>query len=161
MADLITEPDPDHTGSAATRNRALERVQTEWLLPLDSDDVLMPNATQLLCEAQERSGGDVISGSAWIPQVAGHGEVIGPEEGVVPTDQVKARSWLNCSALMRTEDVRAVGGWEFRWDAHAGLMLDDYGLFYKLASLGKTFIRIPETVIIWNVNGNNTSGQPW
>src|ERR1700734_826097 len=56
LAGLIIEADPEHTGSAATRNRALARVETEWVLFLDDDDQLMPNALQVLTEAQEATG---------------------------------------------------------------------------------------------------------
>jgi GT2 family glycosyltransferase len=154
------EIDEDHTGSAATRNRLLAKVTTEWVLWLDDDDMLMPNAVQLLVEAQKRTGADVVSGAAWIPQTADHGEPVRtPTPGWIPPDFVQERSRLHVSSLMRAELVRQVGGFESRADPGTGMELDDYGLYWKLAEHGATFYRIPETVLIWNVHGANTSGR--
>ena len=157
----VTEFDTDRTGSASTRNRALEKVSTEWVLWLDDDDQLMPHAVQLLVEAQRATGADVVSGSAWIPQLPGHTEPTEPiEPGWIPADLVQERSRLTVTALMRTELVRAVGGFERRRDPGTGMDLDDYGLYWKLAGHGASFWRIPETVFVWNHHGRNTSGRP-
>jgi GT2 family glycosyltransferase len=152
------EIDEDHTGSAATRNRALAKVTTEWVLWLDDDDQLMPNAVQLLVEAQQRTGADVVSGAAWIPQTPDHTEPIAPGLGWLDAAYVQERSRLTVSSLMRTEAVRQVGGFEYRRDPGTGMDLDDYGLYWKLAEAGASFYRIPETVLIWNHHGANTSG---
>ncbi len=159
-ARVITEHDPDRTGSAATRNRALAKVKTEFVLWLDDDDVLMPNAVQLLVEAQQANAADVVSGPAWIPQLPWHAEPTAPLEPgwILPAD-VQARSRLTVTSLMRTALVRSVGGFVRRHDPGTSLDLDDYGLYYALAEAGATFYRIPETVFIWNVHGANTSGR--
>ena len=57
---VIVEEDAGRTGSAATRNRALARVRTDWLLCLDDDDELMPNAVQVLTEAQAVATWDAV-----------------------------------------------------------------------------------------------------
>ena len=158
---VLVEYDADRTGSAATRNRALEKVTTEWVLWLDDDDILMPNAIQLLVEAQRATCADVVSGSAWIPQLPGHAEPTEPvPPGWIPAGVVQARSRLTVTSLMPTELVRKVGGFERRHDPGTGMDLDDYGLYWKLADVGATFYRIPETVFVWNIHGANTSGQP-
>lgn len=159
-ACLLIQHDDDREGSAATRNRALARVETEWVLWLDDDDLLMPNAIQLLTEAQKRTGADIVSGSAWIPQTADHREPTSPiEPGWLSPEFVTERSRLTVTSLMRTEMVRAVGGFEFRADPGTGMALDDFGLYVRLAAAGATFWRIPETVFIWNIHGANTSGR--
>lgn len=156
----VAEFDADRTGSAATRNRALAKVETEFVLWLDDDDQLMPHAVQLLVEAQQATGADVVSGAAWIPQLAGHAEPTKPTPpGWVPAEVVQERSRLTVTALMRTELVRAVGGFERRRCPATDMELDDYGLYWKLAEAGATFWRIPETVFVWNVHGANTSGR--
>ena len=35
---IIIEPDPDRTGAAATKNRAIAKVRTRWTAVLDDDD---------------------------------------------------------------------------------------------------------------------------
>lgn len=157
---LLVEEDPGRTGSAATRNRALARVETPWLLCLDDDDQLTPHAVQLLAEAQQATGADVTSGGAWIPQRPGHREPAAPEPGWVDTETITARSVLHVTSLVRTGLAREAAGFEFRRDPGTGMMLDDYGLYCNLAAAGARFWRIPETVLIWHHHDGNTSGQP-
>jgi hypothetical protein len=162
MPSLVIETDEDRTGSAATRNRALARVSTEFCLWLDDDDQLMPHAVQVLTEAQQGTGADVVSGGAWIPQRPGHAEPVDvPPPGWVSPATVTARSVLTVSSLARTDLARQAGGFQFRRDPGTLMMLDDYGYYCALAEAGASFYRVPETVLIWHVHGANTSGQPW
>jgi glycosyltransferase involved in cell wall biosynthesis len=158
---LLLEADPDRTGSAATRNRALSKVATEWVLWLDSDDQLMPHAVQLLTEAQAETGADVISGRAWIPQSPGHREPVqAPGPGWIPPDAVTARSVLHVSSLTRAGLLRKAGGFVFRRDPGTGMELDDFGAYVGLAEAGATFWRVPEAILIWHHHSGNTSGKP-
>lgn len=159
-ASLVIETDEGRTGSAETRNRALARVTTEWVVCLDDDDQLMLNAVQVLTEAQAATGADVVSGGAWIPQVTGHGEpVAAPAPGWIPPDAVMARSVLHVTSLVRTSLARAAG-FERAHDPGTGMDLDDYGFYRALAAAGASFWRVPETVLIWHHHGLNTSGKP-
>lgn len=159
-ARLVIESDDARTGSAATRNRALERVETEWLICLDDDDQLMPNAVQVLTEAQAATGADVVSGGAWIPQSPCHREPVAtPEPGWIPADAVMARSVLHVTSLVRTSLARAAG-FTRAHDPGTGMDLDDYGFYRALAAAGASFFRVPETVLIWHHHGKNTSGKP-
>lgn len=158
---VIVEEDAGRTGSAATRNRALARVDTEFFLCCDDDDELMPNAVQVLTEAQRETGADVVSGAAWIPQRPGHREpVTPPPPGWIAPETVTARSVLHVSSLVRTELARQAGGFAFRRCPATGMLLDDFGLYCSLADAGASFWRVPETVLIWHWHGANTSGKP-
>lgn len=160
-AQTFVEFDYNKAGSAETRNGALPRITSEFMLCLDDDDQLTPHAVQLLVEAQRATGADVVSGAAWIPQQADHREPTEPlSAGWIPVDLVQECSRLTVTSLMRTELVRQVGGFEWRPDPVTGMLLDDYGLYWKLANAGSTFYRIPETILIWNIHGANTSGKP-
>lgn len=157
---IVIEADDDRSGSAATRNRALARVETEWCLFLDDDDQLMPNAVQVLAEAQAETGADVVSGGAWIPGRPGHREPVEPPPpGLIDPEAVMARSVLHVTSLVRASLARAAG---FTWerDPGTGMLLDDYGFYKALAQAGASFWRVPETVLIWHVHGGNTSGRP-
>jgi glycosyltransferase involved in cell wall biosynthesis len=159
-AAVIVEQDAGRTGSAATRNRALARVKSDWLICLDDDDELMPNAVQVLTEAQEETGADVVSGAAWVPQRPGHREpVTVPGPGRIPPETVTARSVLHVSSLVRTELAQQAGGFAFRRCPATGMDLDDFGFYVNLVNAGATFWRVPETVLIWNVHEANTSGS--
>lgn len=156
---IIVEADQDRAGSAVTRNRALAKVETEWTVCLDDDDQLMPNAVQVLTEAQKVTGADVVSGGAWLTTPPHREPVEVPPPGWIPRETVTARSVLHVSSLIRTELLRKAGGFEFRRDPGTGMMLDDYGAYCRLAERGARFWRVPETVLIWHLHGANTSGR--
>jgi glycosyltransferase involved in cell wall biosynthesis len=159
-ARLVIEADDDRAGSAATRNRALARVETEWVICLDDDDQLMPNAVQVLTEAQSATGADVVSGAAWIPQSPGHREPVAtPAPGWISPEAVMARSVLHVTSLVRASLAQAAG-FTRAHDPGTGMDLDDYGFYRALASAGASFWRVPETVLIWHHHGKNTSGRP-
>jgi glycosyltransferase involved in cell wall biosynthesis len=52
--------DHEHTGAAATKNRALAQVTTQWVTFIDDDEYLMPEHIQVLLDAQAQSGADVV-----------------------------------------------------------------------------------------------------
>lgn len=156
---LVIEEDKQRTGSAATRNRALAKVETETVLFLDDDDQLMPNAAQVLAEARQETGADVVSGGAWLT-VPPHREPVDvPEPGWIPAETVTSRSVLHVTSLIRTELLREAGGFEFRRCPATNMLLDDYGAYCRLAEAGAGFWRVPETVLIWHLHGGNTSGR--
>ena len=156
---VLLEPDPDRTGSAATRNRALARVETDWVLWLDSDDQLMPNAVQVLTEAQEATGADVISGGAWLTTPPHREPVEVPAPGWIPPETVTARSVLHVTSLVRVSLAREAGGFQFRKDPGSSMTLDDFGFYASMAEHGATFWRVPETVLIWHMHDAHTSGR--
>jgi len=51
-------------GLAAARNTAVDNCQSEFLIHVDSDDYLKPNAVELLVEKQKESDADIVSGQA-------------------------------------------------------------------------------------------------
>lgn len=153
------EPDPDRTGSAATRNRAIAEVESRWLICLDDDDALMPNAAQVLWEAQQATGADVVSGGAWLTTPPHTEPVRPPAPGWIPAETVTARSVLHVTSLVRTDLAREAGGFQWRRCPVSGMELDDYGFYCGLAQAGARFWRVPETVLIWHQHSAHTSGR--
>jgi glycosyltransferase involved in cell wall biosynthesis len=56
---IVIEIDHDRTGSAATRNRALAKVDTEWVAFLDDDEEFLPQHLERVTAGQRQSGADV------------------------------------------------------------------------------------------------------
>src|SRR4051794_10970864 len=59
-AQVVVETDSDHTGAAATRNRGLARVETEFVAFLDDDDELMAHHLAVCLAELERTGADLV-----------------------------------------------------------------------------------------------------
>lgn len=55
----------ENGGQGAARNTAIKRAQGEWILPLDSDDALMPDGVEQLLEKALNSAADIVCGQTW------------------------------------------------------------------------------------------------
>lgn len=126
---VLRRPAP-HRGPSAARNLALSQLDTPWVLPLDSDDMLEPFALEHLLLASDRCPDAVfLTGclrsyvhspeqpvGGWIP-MAGDAALVGV---------INAAS--SNVALIRTEALRAIGGYDEHlpayedWDVYVGLM---------------------------------------
>lgn len=98
-----------NAGASAARNRGLQEVQTPLTMVLDADDVLAPDAMVRLRSALAN---DPAAGYAY-----GHIEFFGNWTGVMrmpPFDpwRLMFRHTVGPTALMRTEMVREIGGYD-------------------------------------------------
>lgn len=154
-ADAISVAvDLTHAGSAATRNRALWAADTEWVAFLDDDDQFKPNHLERLLATADETGADVVY--PW-PEMAGSGDPR-PDRWGKPfdADELRRGSYIPVTSLVRTELAKKCGGFQIP----AGSVYDDWGFYLALLEVGSRFVHLPERTWIWNVHGQNTSGQP-
>lgn len=121
-------------GPAIIRNRLAERVDTDWLLCLDDDDLLLPHYLEVVAPALD--GADVVYTNWYLtgaidPQ---------PLDGFDP-DLLRERNFIPVTAAIRTSMFRRVGG--FNPDA----VLEDHDLWVRLLDAGARFTHIP--VVCW------------
>jgi glycosyltransferase involved in cell wall biosynthesis len=153
---IIVEYDHHRTGAAATKNRALAKVTTEWVAIVDDDDLLFPQHLEVCIAAQQVTGADVVY--PW-PLMNGDGaRDPRPDRFGVPFDAAELRrgSYIPTTALFRTELAQRVGGFQ----KPPGSPYDDWGLWLAMLDAGATFHHVAERTWQWNVHGGNTSGLP-
>jgi len=147
------EFDRVRTGAAATRNRALDRVDSDWVAFLDSDDELKPNHLRACARNAALTGADLV-----YPWFDCDGE---DKIGMfgVPFDPVllRKRNYIPVTVLVRTELVRKVGGFQEHPDDN-GDPCEDWGLWLALLDAGATFGHVPQRTWIWH-NGAGTRGR--
>jgi glycosyltransferase involved in cell wall biosynthesis len=150
---IVVEYDHNRTGAAATKNRALAKVTTEWTAVLDDDDLLFPQHLERLAETQQQTGADVVY--PW-PLMNGAGDPR-PDRFGKPfdPDELRRASYIPTTALFRTELARAAGGFQ----KPPGSPYDDWGLWLGMLELGAKFHHLPERTWQWNVGTHNTSGM--
>lgn len=168
-AVLMVENDNGHTGSAATRNRALADVETQWVAFLDDDDELLPDHLLELTAGAAAHSADVVyslprvldATGAEIPRRWDWG---GPP--VFDPALLRRRSYVNITSLVRTELAQFVGGFAFTTD-ETGASNDDHGFYLALLRAGAKFHHVPIVTWIWHHHGvgargvpGNTSGMP-
>jgi glycosyltransferase involved in cell wall biosynthesis len=130
--DVLTHPENAHRGRPATRNLALEHVDSEYVWYVDSDMVLEPDALERHLELVESqlclSQGQVVYANARDNAWAGYLDTRAyhrlPDRSVVPF------TWFSAAnALVRTDHVKAIGGFDARFAGYGG---EDFDFAYRL-----------------------------
>lgn len=147
-------------GSARTRNRALDAVQTEWVVFLDDDDQLLPSAVSTFLRAQETSQADIVYG---LPRILNADGVIqprffeagGPDE--FDPNLLRRKSYIPVVSLVRTALAKSAR-FSFAQDTNGSY--DDWGFYLSLLDIDAKFYHVNQETFLWNIDGGNTSGRP-
>lgn len=156
---LIVEQDLISSGAAATRNRGLQKVTTEWVAFLDSDDQMKRNHLEVLMKGAEETGADYLY--TWFEPVGfgggdplGHfGKVFNPEHPTQTTITTLVRTGLAQSVGFREVDPpdQTIDGQRYG---------EDFQFTVECLAQGAKIVHIPQRTWLWNCHGGNTSGQP-
>jgi hypothetical protein len=158
-SEVVVEFDEFRQGAAATRQRGLEKVATDWVAFLDDDDEMKPWHLETLARAAEESGADYVY--SWY-------EVSG---GLDPMWQFFGQPWddaaphqTTITTLVRTDLAQSVGfGGEPEPDPNGGgayVSGEDYRFTLGCLAAGARILHVPQVTWIWHHHGANTSGLP-
>jgi glycosyltransferase involved in cell wall biosynthesis len=121
------------------RNRALAAVETEFVVYLDADDELEPGYIAAMATGTADVRGPVARyihgqrGRLWQPRVSGH-------QHDCTSDCLSDGNWLLIGSAVRTELLRAAGGWrDFPWS-------EDWDTWLRCWKAGATFELIPTAI---------------
>jgi glycosyltransferase involved in cell wall biosynthesis len=149
--------DHGRAGAAATRNRALEAVGTEWAAFLDDDDEWLPRHVATLLDAAGATGAHVVY--PWFEVPRGWDPFPGVEGRPFDAGELAStRNYVPVTVLARTAMLRDVGGFEAIGPAHDAC--DDWGLWRKLLAAGAVFHHVDARTWTRHRHGRNTSGRP-
>jgi GT2 family glycosyltransferase len=169
---LIVEPDPDRTGAAATRNRALAKVDADVIAWLDDDDHLAENHISALMRVLEL---DPSVGLVY-PRprmVGGNDPTATTHQGIFPISPWGLRfgpeqanhirhigSFIPMTHLVRTEHVRAIGGFpEGRTLDNGRYQGEDERYLINLLDAEVSFEHLNRATWYWTVNPHATAGR--
>ena len=124
-ATVITTP---HAGLAAACNTGLAAARGRYLIRVDSDDAAEPALLEAELAVLERAPDIVCVSSDRYEESDGTVRLVRVREGALC-------DLIACGALMRLEDVRAVGGYR-------PLFWEEYDLFLRLKPQGR-FAHVP------------------
>src|SRR5690349_15019792 len=156
VAAVSVAVDLDGAGAPATRQRALDAVQTEWTAVLDSDDVWMPQHLQLLMGHAVATGADFV--------YSGHETLPFPNNSPLPPTHF-TKPWnpedpieTTVTVLVRTGIAKQVGYLPLdRGEANTG---EDFRFTLECARLGARMECYPHKTWYYDISGQNTSGKP-
>ena len=157
--DVIVEPDTQREGPAGVRNRALDKVETQWVAFLDDDDEMHPEHLLTLARLQSDTGADVVW--PWFTVQGGRD----------PFPMHRGRQWdpedphqIPITVMARHAAVMDVGG--FRTmpvgpkDRLGNRCGEDWQMWLDLSAAGYLFAHTPEQTWTWHHGAHNTSGLP-
>jgi glycosyltransferase involved in cell wall biosynthesis len=166
---VLVELDRNRTGAAATRNRMLATVDTEWIAWLDDDDQFLSNHLAVLMDAAE--GADLVyptprmvtgrdptavavNGRWQLPW----GVPFGPEQEQHLRTQ---GSFIPVTHLVRTETALKAGGFpEGRTLPDGRYQGEDERYLIALLDAGARFRHVNEETWLWfGSHGSNTAGK--
>jgi glycosyltransferase involved in cell wall biosynthesis len=143
--------DTRREGAAATRQRALDAVQTPYVAFVDDDDLLYPNHLEVLHRLAAETGADYVW--SWF-------------DGNNPFPQHRGRQMdpanphhTTMTVMVRTEVAKRVGftNHPAATDQWPG---EDWNFILGCVAVGASFAHIPEITWTYKVHGNNTGGLP-
>ena len=169
-ADVIISEDIHHLGAAATRNRALEGVHTEWVAFLDDDDEFLPNHLEMLCNRAVEDDADlvypwfeVINGVDPLTVDFGDGPVspFGVFFGFDQKEYLQNKgNFIPVTHLSKTDLVQTIGGFpqpgSARWPHQDN---EDWGFLRDMLAAGAKFVHEPTKTWHWHHGHANTSGR--
>lgn len=152
---IIVEYDHHHTGAAATKNRALERVTSDWVAWLDDDDEFWPEHLATLRRVADEQQADFVYSIPFVPQAGGPVSFTRPG---IPFDEafLRAQSFIQTTVLTRTKFAKQGGGF---W-CPEGSIYDDWGYALGCLDAGARLYHHPEPTFTWNHWGYGTAGVP-
>jgi hypothetical protein len=179
-AAIVVEYDHEHTGAAATKNRAAAKATTPWLAFLDDDDQFLPPHLEMLRIAADSHSwegeslpvqpADVVYSIPDVPQLASRRDPDGRYGVPFDAAELRRRSYIQTTSLIRRERFYQAGGFQLPdrlMPDGSPCPYDDWGLWLAMLDLGARFLHMPEVTFVWNHWGRgekgipgNTSGQP-
>lgn len=150
--------DHNREGSAVTRNRALAGVVTPWAAFLDDDDEWCPEHIRSLLVCAAETGADMVYPwftvpEGWDPWPEREGQPFRPE-------LLDTQNTIPITVLIRTELLKAVGGFESKDPTNPVSLCDDWGTWVKLRDSGAKIVHLNRRTWRWHWHQGNTSGRP-
>ncbi len=157
LAPYVTliEIDTEGHGAAATRQRALNKVETPLVAFLDDDDELKPQHLELLVAEINRSTADLVY--PWFDSV-GRLNPLGPVPRPFNEAELRRGNYIPVTVLARTTSVLRVGG--FAPKPKTDPPHEDWDLWLRMLDAGATFSSIPDRTWIWHFGEHQTGGIP-
>lgn len=161
-AAISVAVDVEGQGAAATRQRALEAVRTDWVAFLDSDDYFLPRHLELLSQHAEETGADFVY--SWFKVETANGTIL-ENDPIFPMGHYlnpfnpESPIETTVTTLVRTELAQVVGfvPLDRGHNVNSG---EDRRFTLECLARGAKISHLVRKTWIWSHHGQNTSGLP-
>lgn len=151
---IVVAIDHEGVGAAATKQRALQMLDTDFVCVVDSDDEFLPHHIRIHEEAQLDTGADLVY--SWF-----HGNDPFPSFFFTdPWDEENPRH-TTTTIMARRDMMLSVGGYTSDPNTSSPYEDDDWRMTLGLIGLGAKIHHIADRSWIWhNDHSGSTSGRP-
>ncbi|MBE6741320.1 MAG: glycosyltransferase family 2 protein [Ruminococcaceae bacterium] len=140
---VFIENDRNH-GLAYTLNHGLEYVKGEFIIRMDGDDISKPNRFERLLEAMDENPDyDVIGSACDLFDKTGVWGEVSLNYKPNKLDAFYAMTVSHATVIMKTESLRAVGGYDIETDKARA---EDYDLWCRMVLNGYKLMSIPDKI---------------
>ena len=129
-------------GAGAARNCGLEQISAPLCQFLDADDMLKPGKLHSQVRVHLETDGAVVAGAYQREYPDGSVETVGVAKDPW-VGMLTSRFGVTSSMLFRTEDLRALGGWDESLESS-----QEYDLLFRLGKTGARLARDPNVLTI-------------
>lgn len=151
--EVIVQYDNHKWGAARTRQLGLQRVETEWVTFLDSDDEMLPGHLESMYDYALETESDLVY--PWYTVVGSRDPM--PRHFGKPWDPKNPRL-TTIVTLCRTEIAQQVGFiQESSRETESG---EDWYFIRGINNLGAKIVHLPKRTWLWHHHGKNSSGLP-
>lgn len=132
----------DGAGFVATVNRAVSKVDTEFFVLVDDDDLLMPDHVATLAD-------NLVADVVW-SWVEVRGRAWNPNSGYVP-GRLQTENYIPSNFACRTSLFRDLGGYNEKPEH------PDWDWLRRAETVGASFHNVPEVTWVYRFHGENMS----
>ncbi len=140
-----------NSGVAVARNAAVAAAKSDFIYPLDSDDIIVPYALELLYETITTTNYRVVANEVLL---------FGGNTGILRQPKFKKYDmygWHECcviSALFYKSDFEKFGGYKTDFSGYGG---DDMDYWLNYIDNGLPMFRLPDTLFLYRVKEKEES----
>ncbi len=145
----------NHLGAPRARNVGIQAARGDWLLFLDSDDVLLPNALKSLYGTAVEHSAEVAHGR--VQYVTNEGDRIDRWWGRVldgTDDDLYRSSWQTMAAIYSKKAIETIGPWNEELK-----MWQDLEYCIRAVASGLAIAHCPEVVGLYTTPGADSIGK--
>lgn len=141
----------------ASRDYALARVTTPWVLYVDADNWLQPRYLEFLSDHS-------LSCDSRVGVIYSSKKIFGKYDDFVSAapyeeDRLDTQSFMDMCALIRVSALREVGGWNGPMKDHRGPSHDDWALWLRLRAHAWSFEPCHNALLYYRAHESNSSAQ--
>ena len=164
---------PENKGICQARRFAERNAKTRYLMFLDADDILLPNAIETLWQ-KIQSDPDLVAVGCYLDYIDRNGKKLGGGLYLGETDKTKAIEkakagkllFMQPTAIYNREAALRVGGYEIDGFPDGKLRYQDYcedlDLWTRMSDLyteGKAIVVVPEVLALYRKGGGLSSNS--